>query len=374
MSPGELGLTHIAMRELRIPLVSSFRHASAERVESSSVWVEIRCEDGTHGCGEGCPRTYVTGETVDSARAFLADHEVSIRRSVTGLASLRAWAADHKLAIDANPAAWCAVELALLDLVAQAANQPVEVILGLPRLSGSHQYTAVLGDAEPDRFHGLATRYLQHGFKDFKVKLSADTERDRRKLQVFRDRPASAARVRADANNVWGSADHALVALHALEFPFFAVEEPIQAGQYEALARLAGELRTRIVLDESVLRPDQLEHLGGCAEQWIVNVRVSKMGGLIRALDVIATASARGHGIVVGAQVGETSLLTRAGLTAAAAAGQSLVAREGAFGTHLLSRDVCDPPLMFGRGGILEVSEFPRLQAAGLGGPLVAPS
>jgi hypothetical protein len=32
------------------------------------------------------------------------------------------------------------------------------------------------------------------------------------------------------------------------------------------------------------------------------------------------------------------------------------VAQEGAFGTFLLERDICDPPLMFGAGGILEAS------------------
>ena len=33
-----------------------------------------------------------------------------------------------------------------------------------------------------------------------------------------------------------------------------------------------------------------------------------------------------------------------------------LVAQEGAFGTFLLEHDVCDPPLMFGAGGVLDAS------------------
>jgi hypothetical protein len=41
-------------------------------------------------------------------------------------------------------------------------------------------------------------------------------------------------------------------------------------------------------------------------------------------------------------------------MTAAAAAGDALVAQEGAFGTHLLQRDVVAAPLMFGAGGILD--------------------
>ena len=35
-----------------------------------------------------------------------------------------------------------------------------------------------------------------------------------------------------------------------------------------------------------------------------------------------------------------------------------LEAQEGAFGTHLLERDICDPPLMFGSGGVLPIETF----------------
>jgi L-alanine-DL-glutamate epimerase-like enolase superfamily enzyme len=91
------------------------------------------------------------------------------------------------------------------------------------------------------------------------------------------------------------------------------------------------------------------------------------MGGLIRSIQVIEAARACGVGVIVGAQVGETSLLTRAALTVARAAGDALVAQEGAFGTFLLERDLCDPPLMFGAGGVLDVSAHPMLTMPGLG-------
>ena len=44
-----------------------------------------------------------------------------------------------------------------------------------------------------------------------------------------------------------------------------------------------------------------------------------------------------------------------------------LVAQEGAFGTRLLERDVCDPPLMFGLGGVLDVAAYPPLERSGFG-------
>ena len=122
-----------------------------------------------------------------------------------------------------------------------------------------------------------------------------------------------------------------------------------------------------IILDESVTRIADLDALPDPAAQWIVNVRVSKMGGLLRSLDVVAAARRRGIRIIVGAQVGETSLLTRAALTIATAAGNLLVGQEGAFGTHLLAADVCDPPLMFGRGGILTWTSQDAARLPGFG-------
>jgi L-Ala-D/L-Glu epimerase len=82
---------------------------------------------------------------------------------------------------------------------------------------------------------------------------------------------------------------------------------------------------------------------------------------LLRSLAVVDAARSAGVGIVVGAQVGETSLLTRAALIVAQAAGDALVAQEGAFGTALLERDVCDPPLMFGKCGVLDIAMYPGL-------------
>jgi hypothetical protein len=91
------------------------------------------------------------------------------------------------------------------------------------------------------------------------------------------------------------------------------------------------------------------------------------MGGLIRSLAVVSGAHERGIPLIVGAQVGETSVLTRAGLTVAQAAFADLVAQEGAFGTFLLERDACEPSLMFGAGGVLDPQAYPALGTPGFG-------
>jgi L-alanine-DL-glutamate epimerase-like enolase superfamily enzyme len=299
----------------------------------------------------------VTGEGLESAAAFFSSHSDEWLDAIGDVETLRAWTAGHAGEIDGNPAAWCAVELALLDSFARGEQRSVESLLGLPELAGRFRYTAVLGDAEPAQFEAQLKHYLKAGLTVFKVKLSADPVRDALKVRTLADAGVASDAVRADANNLWDSADAALAHLSKLPAGFAALEEPLRARDWRGMERLWRELGTRIVLDESVLGPADLDQLGGRADTWIVNLRVSKMGGLLRSLAMLPELRRRGIGLIIGAQVGETSVLTRAALTVACAGRDMLLAQEGAFGTHLLARDVVDPPLMFGAGGVLDTIE-----------------
>ena len=361
-------IREIRARELRIPFKTSFRHASADRAETSTIWVEAVSADGMTGYGESCPRPYVTGETTDSALSFVAAHRADVLRRIEDLPSMQGWMSEHAGAIDEHPAAWCALELALLDLFGRSGRMAVDALLGLPPPRGPFRFSAIVGDASPETCAVVIEQYRARGFTDFKIKLSGDLQRDRAKIDIVRNIPG--VRVRADANNLWTDADEAIAFLRLLDYPLFAVEEPVGAGRYAALAAVAEALSCRIVLDESLLRGAQLAHLPGPPDCWVVNVRVSKMGGLLRSLEVVRRARAAGLGIIVGAQVGETSVLTRVALSVAMSAGSSLVAQEGAFGTHLLHYDVCDPPVMFGPAGHLDGSAF--ADAPGFGLAIVA--
>ena len=344
-----------------VPFRAVFRHASASRAQAENLIVAACSDSGNVGYGEGCPRQYVTGETVDGGAAFIREHAHSIIENVTDVESLRAWIDAHREAIDRNPAAFCAIEISMLDLMGRTAAVSVEELLGMPRLTGRFPYSAVLGDSPYLVYWWQLRRYWKRGFRDFKVKVSDDLERDRRKLRLFGSRKDPQLRVRLDANNLWASADECIRHVSSLPQKVYAIEEPLREGDLAGFQRVGKECGARIILDESLLRAEQLDTLQD-PERWIANLRVSKMGGIIRSLAVAQRAATLGLGVIVGAQVGETSILTRAGLTVMHAARSNLVASEGAFGTHLLHHDLTSESLMFGYGGVLAVEQ------AGVGG------
>lgn len=356
----------IEASRLEIPFRERFAHASAVRSTTQALLVTA-ARNGHGGVGEGCPREYVTGESLETAEAFVARHRSSWISGVTPEAALAQWAATHADAIEANPAAWCGVELACLDLLGREQGLSVETLLGLAPVGGRYRYTAVVGDGEPPAFAASVRRYRHAGFDDFKVKLSGDLERDRGKLAGLLEAGVDPVRVRLDANNLWREPAAAARHLEALDTMFLAIEEPVGAGRLDDLREVARRTGCRMILDESLLRCAQLDSLAGDPAKWIVNVRVSKMGGLRRSLHVVRRCRELGLAVIVGAQVGESSVLTRAALPVATAAGPALVGQEGAFGTLLLERDVCDPPLMFGEGGVLDADALDLASKPGLG-------
>ncbi|MDH5736864.1 MAG: hypothetical protein OEZ23_01075 [Gammaproteobacteria bacterium] len=349
----------------------AFKHGSAERNETESVLIEIVDQNGLTGYGEGCPRSYVTGESIQTALRFYQTFHHHFLQ-INNLEHLIHFVTTNKQAIDTHPAAWCALEMALLDLLGKTDNKPVEPLLHRNTSRKEYRYTAILGDNSPETFNSLYQLYRQQGFTDFKVKLSDDPARDREKMACMLP-DASALTVRADANNLWPSQTAAIAHLAELPISFVAIEEPIQANQLDALESFAENTGTKVVLDESFLRADQIESIAKNPDHWIINARVSKMGGLLRSLDIIDALVALKVDITVGAQVGESSLLTRAALLLADAAGECLRAQEGAFGTLLLEKDLFAPMLQFGEGGKLTSSRVECRKSAGFGLELAEP-
>lgn len=353
----------IKAEPLRLNLKTTIRHAAATRNEGESIWIQAE-RNGNTGYGEGCPRVYVAGDDLDASIRWIQENFSPGKVNYETLEDLKQWVQDKEKEIDNYPSAWCAVEMAMLDLLSRERGCSVEKMLGLDdsRLCGC--YTAVLGDDKKWKYTTLADKYLIRGLSDFKIKLSGNLERDTEKLDILEELSAqhgvNPLRIRLDANNLWKDCcDEAINYATKLGVGrVFAIEEPVGAKNAGDLSKFSIATGLPIILDESLCTLDDLSRYGNIEGKFIANIKISKVGGLQRSLKMIEELKKIGWPIIIGCHVGETSLLTRAALVAAGAAGDSLIAHEGAFGDYLVEREPVRPMLKFGRQGLLNLN-FP---------------
>ncbi len=361
-----MNLTSLQLQSLQIPFKVGFKHSSADRKKGESLLASAETAAGNKGMGEGCPRGYVTHEDSSAGFEFFERYREDLLRSIHTFGDLEAWVWRHEVEIDERPAAWCALELAILEALSKDLSQPVEETLGLPPLQGRFQYTAVLGDSSQEVTANQVSRFAQLGFRDFKVKISGNPLVDNDKFAVIQS-SVTDSRIRLDGNNLWRKPEEVLGYLNAIRITPFAIEEPLQALDYPGMKALVKQTPVALILDESFLNRSHFDATVELGKKAIINLRVSKMGGLIRSRAIASRAGDLKIPLIIGAHVGETSILTRAALSLANAFRENVLAQEGAFGTHLLESDLVHNPLMFGRAGILDSADSLNLRGTGFG-------
>jgi 3-hydroxyacyl-CoA dehydrogenase/3a,7a,12a-trihydroxy-5b-cholest-24-enoyl-CoA hydratase len=77
-------------------------------------------------------------------------------------------------AVEKNPSAFCALELALLDLFARQRDQSLERLLGLERSPRAVAVTAVYGMGHWPKFLAQLGKFAANGMRDAKLKISGD--------------------------------------------------------------------------------------------------------------------------------------------------------------------------------------------------------
>jgi L-alanine-DL-glutamate epimerase-like enolase superfamily enzyme len=346
-----------------LPFRFSFGHALAERRDSTNVFVRLRLSDASVGYGEGVPREYVTGETVDGALAALIERQVPIvlGRSFDEPDDIPALiddvpgsAPDGSL----DTAARCALELALLDAAGKSFGLPVAHWLGgspAPKV----RYDAVLPFSSPRKVGALALVIRALGVKQVKAKVGGDLEKEARALGVLRRVLGSGADIRVDANCAW-SADEALAAIERLRaFRLSAVEQPVPGDDLEGLRRVTEATPEAIIVDESLRTIDEARMLAESKHCDAFNIRVSKCGGLLNSMRIAEVAREADLFCVVGAQVGESGILSAAGRHLAAQIAPRYV--EGSGGRFLLKEDVTSENMVPGRRGLAATPTGPGL-------------
>jgi L-alanine-DL-glutamate epimerase-like enolase superfamily enzyme/pyrroloquinoline quinone (PQQ) biosynthesis protein C len=358
----------ITIYQLRIPFHQAFRHALQSRDESDSVIVKVTATDGRSGYGESLPRSYVTGETTESMTAHIKEY-LAPKLFTDILApgwetfeylqsAMPDWTANANGpgSVVAWNAAFCAVELALLDWSLRADHCALADLLPPTRLEVV--YSGVISADAPTEAAALAKRMTRLGVRQIKVKVG--TSDDVARLDAIRQAVGGDVELRADANAAW-SAEEAVNQLRLLaRFQLQCIEQPVAAGDITGMKHVREHCGVPVMADESLVTVAQaraLIEIGACD---YFNIRLSKCAGISGSLAIAQLARDAGIKVQVGAQVGETGVLSAAGRTFAAHLPEVAFA-EGSFGTWLLAEDVTFENVAFGLGG-----RAPLLKSRGL--------
>ncbi len=346
-------VTAIEVLTANLPFRFSFGHALAERSETTNVYVRLTLDDASVGYGEGVPREYVTGETLEAATSALTGRygPALVGRELASLEDVshavdEATADDRELA----PSARCALELALLDAAGHAFGRPAADVLEAERAGVVH-YDAVIPFTSPKKLVAIALAVRALGIRQVKVKVGDDPEHDDRTLRLLRRLLGRGVDVRVDANCAWTNAEQALRAIEQLRRrQISAVEQPLPGEDFEGMCRVTAETPELIIADESLRTPEEARALASERGCDAFNIRVSKCGGLLRSMQIARIAREHGLVNVVGAQVGESGILSAAGRHLAAAIGDPRYV-EGSAGRLLLKEDLTEENVLPGRRG-----------------------
>jgi L-alanine-DL-glutamate epimerase-like enolase superfamily enzyme len=371
-----LKIAALTAYHVRIPLRRRIRHASHTRTETDNLLVRCVLDDGSEGFGEGVPRDYVTGETIDSVFALLRRSDLAgqcedcrdFEQAVRLAERVRLAAVLGDVRGCEGNAARCAVELAILDSYGRHYGRSLSDVVPLlaPEIyqpQAHVRYSGAITTARGIKTLTAAIVFRIYRFRQVKIKVGMEGYDDRRRLGVVRRWGGRKIDVRLDANEAWTPAN-VVERIRALEpFGISAVEQPLPHADAAALREVRRQVRTPIMLDESLCGRYDAERAVEGQFCDLFNLRLSKCGGFIPSLRLAQFAKQHGLGCQLGCQVGETAVLSAAGRHfAAGVAGLRYL--EGSYDRHLVREALATADLTFGWGGWAKALPGPGLGIA----------
>ena len=375
-----MAIARLTAHHVRIPLKRTVRHASHTRDDTDSILIRCELNDGSVGWGEGLPREYVTGESIDDAWQLLQVSSIAEQLSVDLSDPASAVAALDKLQLstfDPQPSTRrdcfgnsvrCAIEIAVLDAACRSRSvplghvtEPLTETLPIRRQSAEVRYSGAITAMSPWQTIHSAFKQRVYGFQQVKVKVGLEGNDDAALLKRIRRVLGKQVDLRVDANEAW-SCDNLEERLASLQpFGISSVEQPVPHDQVGGLAAIRDRLGIPIILDESLcsLTDGQRAIDEGLCD--LFNIRLSKCGGFLPSLRLAAMAHAAGLGYQLGCQVGETGILSAAGRHFATSVG-GIRYLEGSYDRHLVREWLTIEDVTFGYGG-----RAPALDGPGLG-------
>ena len=343
-----------------IPVLIKRRHGSGD-VEGSvrNAIVKIETDAGITGWGDAAPWSVFTG-TVEACAAAL---HVYLRPVLIGAdpSRIEQLLADADHAVVGHPEAKAAMEMALFDIVGQAAGLPVAELLG-GRCRDSIPLSFSVADPDFDRDMEMVQRLYAEGLRLFKMKTGfAGHAGDLKRMERFRSEMPADADLRIDYNQGMAAYD-AIRQLRDVEaFKPTFIEQPVPGHQRAALAEITRALDTPVLADESVFTPtDALQVAAGRIAD-LVSVKIMKHGGMMAGRRVSAICEAAGIACY-GGDMFETGIAHLAGTHMIAATPNISLGCEFYQATYFLQRDLLAEPFPVENGRVV----VPRTPGLGI--------
>lgn len=299
-------LGRIDWRSFRLPVAAAFTTAHGALPNREGLLVTLTAEDGGYGVGEASPLRDFGGGTVAEAHAQiealapgLLGQEMAPGRPL----ALRRATGGRPLA-----AVRCALDSAWCDIIARQQDVLVAALLASAPLGGTGNLTAstvpvnaVIGAADTSTAARDAASATACGFRCVKLKVGmlASPAQEAARVAAVRTAIGSDVALRLDANGAW-SVEQAIATIdRCAAYRIDLVEQPVPAGNIEALGHVRRAVGVAVAADESLTDMEALDRLLATGAVDAVVIKPMVVGGPIAARRIAARASAGGLGVMV---------------------------------------------------------------------------
>jgi L-alanine-DL-glutamate epimerase-like enolase superfamily enzyme len=283
-----------------IPYAKPLKFASGEVHTAEHVLVRVHTDEGLTGTAEAPPRPYTYGETQESIVAVI---DKIFAPQILGLSALEREAVHARLdRTVGNPTAKAALDMALWDILGQAAGMPVSGLLGgyTDRMRVAHMVGFAPAEemvAEAERVRGT------YGITTFKVKVGR---------QPYTDDVAACRALRAalgpdvelyiDGNRGWTASESARALREMADLDLTFAEELCPADDVLGRRWLVAQSPVPFIADESATRAAEVtrELLGGSATA--VSIKTARTG-FTASQRVLHECEGLGVEVVIGNQI-----------------------------------------------------------------------
>ena len=273
-------ITRIAAYQVDLPLhEGSYKWSGGKSVEVfDSTIVEVETDSGMLGYGEVCPL----------GPFYLPAYAEGVRAGIRELAPHLLGSDPRQLdvlnrqmdaALKGHPYVKSGIDMACWDILGQVAGLPVCELLG-GRYGDDFVLYRAISQGSPDEMAEKVAGYRDEGYRRFQLKVGADPQLDIERIRMVSDLLEPSDKLIADANTGWLMHEAARV-VRAVNDVDVYIEQPCLT--YEECLSIRQRTSHPFVLDEVVNDIDML--LRGHADRAmdVVNIKISKFGGLTKA-------------------------------------------------------------------------------------------